>query len=78
MNVENVFFLLVLAVKLMPKNSAYGKWPASGEIDIVESRGNFNITGDFGQDLGSGIVQSTLHWGPYWQANGFFKTIAGK
>jgi len=25
---------------MMPENSVYGDWPASGEIDIVESKGN--------------------------------------
>ena len=25
---------------MLPLRNAYGKWPASGEIDIVESRGN--------------------------------------
>jgi hypothetical protein len=28
------------AVWMMPVNAAYGSWPASGEIDILESRGN--------------------------------------
>lgn len=25
---------------MMPEASVYGDWPASGEIDIMESRGN--------------------------------------
>jgi len=25
---------------MMPEASVYGAWPASGEIDIMESRGN--------------------------------------
>ena len=25
---------------MMPEDSVYGDWPASGEIDIAESRGN--------------------------------------
>lgn len=28
------------AIWLLPKDSVYGAWPASGEIDIMESRGN--------------------------------------
>ncbi|CAI4211263.1 unnamed protein product [Parascedosporium putredinis] len=28
------------AIWMMPVNSVYGEWPASGEIDIMESRGN--------------------------------------
>lgn len=25
---------------MMPESSVYGEWPASGEIDIMESKGN--------------------------------------
>jgi beta-glucanase (GH16 family) len=25
---------------MMPEDSVYGDWPASGEIDLAESRGN--------------------------------------
>ena len=28
------------AIWLMPRYNAYGQWPASGEIDLMESRGN--------------------------------------
>ena len=28
------------AIWLLPKYQEYGSWPASGEIDIMESRGN--------------------------------------
>lgn len=28
------------AIWMLPKDNAYGQWPASGEIDIMESRGN--------------------------------------
>jgi hypothetical protein len=45
------------AIWMMPKSSVYGAWPRSGEIDIMESRGNAG-------DLGVGAVSSTLHWGP--------------
>lgn len=58
------------ALWMMPRDNQYGEWPASGEIDIMESRGN-------GPDYpGKGInwVSSTLHWGPNWQANGYSKT----
>lgn len=40
------------AIWMMPKDNAYGGWPRSGEIDILENRG---------QDTGS--VQGTLHSG---------------
>ena len=59
------------AIWLMPVDNTYGPWPASGEIDIVESRGN-NYTNAQG---GNNIVSSALHWGPtpatdaWWQTN---------
>lgn len=28
------------AIWMLPKHAEYGSWPSSGEIDIVESRGN--------------------------------------
>ena len=51
----------------------YGPWPASGEIDIMESRGNS------GQDYPDGrdSVLSALHWGPLPEVDAFWKT-AGK
>lgn len=59
------------AIWLLPVKDTYGAWPASGEIDIVESRGN-NFSYPQG---GNNIVSSTLHWGPdsendqWWQNN---------
>ncbi|WP_428940343.1 family 16 glycosylhydrolase [Fontivita pretiosa] len=40
------------AVWMLPKNNPYGGWPTSGEIDLLESKG---------QD--TGLVQGTLHSG---------------
>ena len=40
------------AIWMMPENSSYGTWPQSGEIDIMESRGN-----------GIHQVQGSLHSG---------------
>ncbi|KAF2430320.1 glucan endo-1,3-beta-D-glucosidase [Tothia fuscella] len=48
------------AIWMLPVDSKYGPWPRSGEIDIMESRGN-NHTYRQG---GNNIVSSTLHWGP--------------
>ncbi|KXX82326.1 Beta-1,3-glucan-binding protein [Madurella mycetomatis] len=59
------------AIWMMPVDSAYGPWPRSGEIDIVESRGN-NYTHPQG---GNDIISSALHWGPdpandaWWRTN---------
>lgn len=47
------------AIWMLPKNNVYGGWPASGEIDIMEGRGNVN-----GQAEGLDFFSSTLHWGP--------------
>jgi beta-glucanase (GH16 family) len=48
------------AIWMMPVTDTYGAWPASGEIDIMESRGN-NHTYGLG---GNNVVSSSLHWGP--------------
>ncbi|KAJ1336113.1 gram-negative bacteria-binding protein 1 [Microdochium nivale] len=59
------------AIWLMPVDNTYGAWPASGEIDIAESRGN-NYTYEQG---GNNIISSALHWGPdiandaWWRTN---------
>jgi beta-glucanase (GH16 family) len=60
---------------MMPVDDAYGPWPLSGEIDIMESRGN--DPGAFSE--GRDVSLSTIHWGPnalldsYWR-----KTMPGK
>ncbi|KAF0323648.1 Beta-1,3-glucan-binding protein [Colletotrichum sp. SAR11_59] len=59
------------AIWMMPVEDTYGSWPASGEIDIMESRGN-NWTYEQG---GDNIMSSALHWGPdqandaWWRTN---------
>eukprot|EP01095_Lingulamoeba_sp_RSL-Kostka_P013849 TRINITY_DN5847_c2_g1_i1.p1 TRINITY_DN5847_c2_g1~~TRINITY_DN5847_c2_g1_i1.p1 ORF type:complete len:372 (+),score=142.58 TRINITY_DN5847_c2_g1_i1:54-1169(+) len=58
------------ALWLMPRHNAYGEWPASGEIDIMESRGN-------GVDYPPGGVNQvggTLHWGPFYPEDPYEKT----
>lgn len=42
---------------LLPRFNNYGPWPASGEIDVMESMGNPVVLDQFG---------STLHWGSDW------------
>lgn len=57
---------------MMPQDSVYGAWPRSGEIDIMESRGNPPSYPNDGDDF----VSSSLHWGPtsdqdaYWRTTG--------
>jgi beta-glucanase (GH16 family) len=59
------------AIWMLPVNNTYGPWPRSGEIDILESRGN-NYTYAQG---GNNIASSALHWGPnsandaWWRSN---------
>ncbi|XP_065664112.1 beta-1,3-glucan-binding protein [Hydra vulgaris] len=68
------------AIWLMPKYSVYGDWPASGEIDLMESRGNENLTvskKDLTQ-IGNKRVSQSLHWGPYYPQNGHPKTLASR
>lgn len=48
------------AVWMMPKDDVYGEWPYSGEIDLIEGRGNRNMYLD-GRQVGSQLVGSTLH-----------------
>lgn len=57
------------AIWMMPTESVYGSWPRSGEIDIMESRGN-NYTHPQG---GNNVISSTLHWGPVPLADGWFR-----
>jgi len=59
------------ALWLLPKYNSYGNWPASGEIDLVESRGNMGYP-----DGGVNQIGSTLHWGPTWQNDAYVKTHA--
>ncbi len=58
------------AIWMLPVSETYGPWPASGEIDICESRGN-NHTHPQG---GNNIVSSAIHWGPNSANNGWWRT----
>jgi len=62
------------AIWMMPTREGYGGWPASGEIDIVESRGNRFLTDQVGVHKGVNAAGQTLHWGPFWPYNGYEKT----
>jgi len=44
--------------------NAYGPWPASGEIDLVESRGNRQISDPGGEPQGVQRMAASLHFGP--------------
>lgn len=49
---------------MLPTAWKYGEWPRSGEIDLLESRGNTK----YGNNVQIGVEQigSTLHFGPRW------------
>ncbi|XP_069106216.1 beta-1,3-glucan-binding protein-like [Argopecten irradians] len=65
------------AIWLLPRDFSYGGWPRSGEIDMMESIGNTKAM--FGnQNRGINDVQSTLHWGPAYNQNAFYKTHNSK
>lgn len=60
------------ALWMLPTTNVYGPWPLSGEIDIVESRGNgIEYTG-----RGSNYVQGSLNWGPTSYLNGISKSYS--
>ncbi|XP_077861477.1 beta-1,3-glucan-binding protein-like [Saccoglossus kowalevskii] len=64
------------AIWMLPARNPYGGWPASGEMDIVESRGNENYKDSAGNSIGVDQMGSTMHWGPYWPINGAHMTHA--
>ncbi|KAK3580326.1 hypothetical protein CHS0354_003561 [Potamilus streckersoni] len=66
------------AIWMLPKDSKYGQWPRSGEIDMMESRGNAVANDPGGHNHGVTEVISTLHWGPSASHNGFMKTHGGR
>lgn len=59
----SIHYLSFSALWMLPKDWKYGGWPASGEIDILESRGNRQLyVGDV--NIGVEQITDTLHWGP--------------
>jgi beta-glucanase (GH16 family) len=60
------------AIWMLPVHNEYGEWPASGEIDIMESRGNVGYPQAFGG--GPETIGSTLHWGSDYFTNQYVKT----
>lgn len=59
------------AVWLMPTHSQYGEWPQSGEIDLINCRGNRNYINENGVEIGVEQVVSTLHFGTQWNQQSF-------
>mmetsp|Transcript_28502 Transcript_28502/g.69502 ORF Transcript_28502/g.69502 Transcript_28502/m.69502 type:complete len:486 (-) Transcript_28502:356-1813(-) len=64
------------AIWMLPQDNVYGPWPASGEIDIMESRGNApSYISNTGQHMGCDSYGATLHWGPAYNVDGFDYTM---
>ncbi|KAG0701464.1 glycoside hydrolase family 16 protein [Suillus ampliporus] len=59
------------AIWMLPVNNTYGPWPMSGEIDIMEARGNGRTYPDQGIDY----VRGSLNWGPLTFLNAVSKTF---
>lgn len=62
------------AIWLLPRYNTYGTWPASGEIDLMESRGNKELTSAEGVNVGTQQVSTTLHWAPAVATNQYIRT----
>ncbi|KAF4528399.1 hypothetical protein B566_EDAN015168 [Ephemera danica] len=52
------------AIWMKPVENFYGGWPSSGEIDLVEARGNRRLFTSKGTNMGVERMSSTLHYGP--------------
>ena len=59
------------AIWMLPRHQQYGIWPSSGEIDIMEARGNDEDYTPGGYDTYS----SALHWGVDYANNFFPQTV---
>jgi beta-glucanase (GH16 family) len=64
------------AIWLLPRFEEYGMWPTSGEIDLVESRGNLDLRKEDGTQVGNTFGGQTLHWGPFFEGNRYPLTNA--
>ncbi|KAG6840780.1 hypothetical protein C0991_004385 [Blastosporella zonata] len=58
------------AIWMLPVDNKYGAWPLSGEIDIMEARGN----GPSYTKQGTNWVRASLNWGPLTWLNAVAKT----
>lgn len=66
------------AIWMMPRESAYGPWPISGEIDLAELRGNRDLHDTNGTHVGNEQIGSTMHFGPRYDINGFMSAHGTK
>ena len=61
---------LSTGIRLLPSDDVYGEWPRSGEIGMVNARGN----GPSYPDLGNDNMWSALHWGPFKEFDSYFRS----
>jgi beta-glucanase (GH16 family) len=59
---------LLPSIKFLPLRNVYGNFPASGEIDLLEARGNRDLV-KAGVNIGNDQITSSLHFGPYVEAD---------
>lgn len=59
------------AIWMLPTDSVYGEWAASGEIDIVEAVNLKTPTDELGAEPGKkeGRIHGTIHYGRQWPDN---------
>lgn len=57
-------------IAFVPKDNVYGSWPTSGEIELVQTKGNREMIQN-GVNIGSEQVSSMLHYGPYASLDGW-------
>ncbi|PVD32830.1 hypothetical protein C0Q70_08277 [Pomacea canaliculata] len=75
---DGVLYIKPATIWMLPTQNVYGNWPASGEIDIMESRGNRNYHNQQGVSVGVDSVGSTLHFGADYFTNQWPKAHAEK
>jgi beta-glucanase (GH16 family) len=73
---------LLPSIKFLPLRNVYGSFPASGEIDLLKARGNRDLIKN-GVNIGNDQITSSLHYGPYanadaWQQTSFTHNLNDK
>jgi beta-glucanase (GH16 family) len=73
---------LMPSIKFLPLRNFYGNFPASGEIDLLEARGNRDLIKN-GVNIGNDQITSSLHFGPFidadaWQLTSFTRNVNEK
>lgn len=74
----NAYCMHLTAIWLLPQDRVYGDWPRSGEIDLLESRGNRKYVDHNNEHIGVENFGSTLHFGPRWDQDGWSTATMNK